>query len=141
MSNIPTKPAPDKPPVMLKVQSYCKHCKSTTHHEIPASGLKARRQGMTVEKAFPTLAVEEHMRMTNSVCPKCQEHDHGSSDPLSVRVSKTATGPHITDSVSVYLAGRHKYASRRSFLAAVSSASTRAQVMAEAAKYLSVQEV
>ena len=60
------------PKGFVRVNSKCKNCKQIDHFDVPEEGLKARRKGVPLSKAFPSLPVERLVQLSRHICPPCQ---------------------------------------------------------------------
>ena len=69
---IVTRPAPNRDEGTVRVVSKCAVCKNVEEFQIPKTGLKARRKGILIADAFPTLSLERQRQLSDHVCPKCQ---------------------------------------------------------------------
>jgi hypothetical protein len=69
------------PKGFVRVNSKCKNCKQIDHFDVPEEGLKARRKGVPLSKAFPNLPVERLVQLSRHICPPCQAKAEAAKEP------------------------------------------------------------
>lgn len=58
---------------MVPVESKCPDCKIVYNFEVPKAGLDARRKGVPLRLAFPTLDPAILVQLSTHICPDCQK--------------------------------------------------------------------
>lgn len=58
-----------------RVESRCVVCTNVDVFFVPSSGLVARGQGLTIERAFPEIPEERRVQLARHICPNCQQKE------------------------------------------------------------------
>ena len=59
----------------VQVVSKCPTCRVVDKFEVPEAGLVARRRGVKLVDAFPTLSRERLVQLAEHTCPACQDKE------------------------------------------------------------------